>query len=924
MGLYIGQKPKTTITVCFMITLACMMGFVRWDTENRPEKLWVPQNTQAEIETNRYNEYFVQAANAPRFNSLLVSGRTRGENILTKDHLTEVLKVHEKIQNNRTSTLIEMGESEEELNFLDLCPFAGGTCRSSWEGVCQCLLTSLLRQWNYDLKELDADDDVLAKLNEYGSREDLEAILGNPVFDDNDAIVSAEAFRISYFLEGRAEVVAGSEVDPVNEAWESDVFLTVAKEVNDDVDSKIKLDFFAGRSFSDEFGEAITGDLALVNISYVMVFMFLGATMGKITCGIGSRWTLALGALITVGISTASGFGVSSALGLFFGPVHSLLPFILLGIGVDDAFVIVNAMNRERLVPRSAENNAHIQKRTSKALARAGASITVTSATDLVAFAISSSSRLPALASFCAWSAISITFLWFYASTCFTSTLVLDERRQRDNRRECFCCLTRKSKPENENDVEEEEGFEENAISRYFRHYHGPAILSKAGKTAVLLFFSGLLAFGLYGTFNLSVEDTTREFIPSTSYLKTYLEANDEYFPNTGIDVYFVFEDSYEIFMHRRQLAKLGQERLSGLSSQAPYIAEPVSEEAYRNVITGFHDYLEQNGAKRLGNVELGSDNFPVNHDDFVSALRRYASWTGPGNMYARDVMYDDVDDNKQIEAIRVKAEYVRLTKVKKGTGDIIDDSDRQIQAMDKTRQLALDWYDLPPVFVYSEQFINVESFKIIQKELYQNVGLAIFAVAVIVLITVASPVTAALITLAVACCIIEILGFMFALGIAIDSVSVINIVLAIGLSVDYSAHVGHCFMVKGGHDRNRRALEALTDIGAAVLQGAISTFLAVLVLLFSKSYVFMVLSKQFALTVGLGVLHGLVLLPVLLSIFGPKPFESAEEPIHVKQLNADGNATNDGPASNPDFTKHIVPMDETAHKDNSSEENEP
>jgi Niemann-Pick C1 protein len=119
----------------------------------------------------------------------------------------------------------------------------------------------------------------------------------------------------------------------------------------------------------------------------------------------------------------------------------------------------------------------------------------------------------------------------------------------------------------------------------------------------------------------------------------------------------------------------------------------------------------------------------------------------------------------------------------------------------------------------------------------------------------------------------------MYALGLVIDSVSVINLVLAVGLSVDYSAHIGHCFMVKGGSSKDQRAIEALADIGASVLNGAMSTFLAVAVLLFSSSYVFRVLSTQFALTVGLGVLHGTVLLPVLLSFFGPKPFASAEEP---------------------------------------------
>jgi predicted RND superfamily exporter protein len=182
---------------------------------------------------------------------------------------------------------------------------------------------------------------------------------------------------------------------------------------------------------------------------------------------------------------------------------------------------------------------------------------------------------------------------------------------------------------------------------------------------------------------------------------------------------------------------------------------------------------------------------------------------------------------------------------------------------------------------------------------------LAIAAVAVIVFVTVASPMTAILITLNVAFCLAEILGFMWALGFAIDSVTVINLVLAVGLSVDYSAHVGHSFMVKGGADNDRRALESLADMGAAVLAGGASTFLAVVVLLFSDSYVFFVLSRQFCLTVVLGLAHGLILLPVMLSLFGPKPF-SAAEPID------DGDKM-EGKVSRLDHLE-TVPMDQTGH----------
>ena len=41
-----------------------------------------------------------------------------------------------------------------------------------------------------------------------------------------------------------------------------------------------------------------------------------------------------------------------------------------------------------------------------------------------------------------------------------------------------------------------------------------------------------------------------------------------------------------------------------------------------------------------------------------------------------------------------------------------------------------------------------------------------------------------------------------------------------------------------------------------------------------SESYVFFVLSRMFMLTVLFGVANGLVLLPVLLSLVGPKAFE--------------------------------------------------
>lgn len=524
----------------------------------------------------------------------------------------------------------------------------------------------------------------------------------------------------------------------------------------------------------------------------------------------------------------------------------------------------MNAFNRERKVPRASESNEDIVERSARSLGRAGASITVTSLTDLVAFAISSTSGLPALASFCAYAAISIFFLWFFAATFFTACLVLDERRQRDNRRECLCCMTRR------NDLKEDEvNGGEGIVSKYFRSIHAPVILSKPGKVATLMFFGGLLGFGLYGATNLAVEDSGRNFVPADSYLNDFIDVSDEYFPDQGQDLFIIFEGSDSIYESRDELSRL-DERLSGKSDAAPYIAEPTSDETYRNVIAGFKLYLDSTG---VDVVDLGDDGWPRTETDFVAALKAFATPGGPGAQYSQDLSLSE--DGLSLDAYQVKLEYVKLTKEHRG--EVIADADKQIDAMDATREMVSSWTDLPDSYPYSSIFLDIEGFKVIQKELFTNVALAIGAVGIIVFFTVASPLTSILITLNVAFCIIEILGFMYAIGIVIDSVSVINIVLAVGLSVDYSAHVGHCFMVKGGDDKNKRVTESLADIGSAVVSGGLSTFLAVVVLLFSTSYVFVTLSRQFALTVGLGLMHGLILLPVLLAIFGPKPFSSAE-----------------------------------------------
>ena len=81
--------------------------------------------------------------------------------------------------------------------------------------------------------------------------------------------------------------------------------------------------------------------------------------------------------------------------------------------------------------------------------------------------------------------------------------------------------------------------------------------------------------------------------------------------------------------------------------------------------------------------------------------------------------------------------------------------------------------------------------------------------------------------------------------------------------------------MSKGS--KSERAVSAVEAIGPAVLNGGVTTFLALVLLSGSTSHTFLTFFKVFVLTVVFGLFHGLVLLPVLLSLVGPE-MESDQE----------------------------------------------
>ncbi|KAL8446552.1 hypothetical protein Emed_005006 [Eimeria media] len=116
----------------------------------------------------------------------------------------------------------------------------------------------------------------------------------------------------------------------------------------------------------------------------------------------------------------------------------------------------------------------------------------------------------------------------------------------------------------------------------------------------------------------------------------------------------------------------------------------------------------------------------------------------------------------------------------------------------------------------------------------------------------------------------IVILGFMALWGLPLNLLTMVNLTISIGFSVDYATHTTHAFCHCMGQKRGLRAFEAVLLVGGPLLHGAISTQLAVIPLAFVESPVLAVFFKMTTLVIVVGVTHGLLLLPVLLSLVGP------------------------------------------------------
>ena len=264
----------------------------------------------------------------------------------------------------------------------------------------KCGLSSLLEIWRYedDSIQTTTEQEILEAVNElthspwYGYKADYTSLLGGVERDSAGRVVRARTALMVWSVtvpeEVELDTSQGSGVelelaDFTTLAWEKSLIETTLNMTAENITILLN----SARSYGDISNEAIGADMFLLFGGYVLMFFYTVVMLGSLNT-VEIKLYLSVSGMVCIGMGISIALSLSSAIGYFWTPMHPALPLLCLGIGIDDMFVIMQSVSNIKKDPTLCHLST--EEKIALALKHAGVSVTVTSVTDVFAFAAGS------------------------------------------------------------------------------------------------------------------------------------------------------------------------------------------------------------------------------------------------------------------------------------------------------------------------------------------------------------------------------------------------------------------------------------------------------------------------------------------------------------------------------------------------------
>lgn len=154
-----------------------------------------------------------------------------------------------------------------------------------------------------------------------------------------DAEGNVVSLRMQFFLAEELETIRGEgDNDPEIVVWE-DVLTRMLRNI----------DWGPIEVFSLTQWTVNLDDIHLLAFGYVMLLFYATYALSR-NSNVHSHGSLALVSFVSSGTATAACFGLGIYLGLEFSTIIETLAFLLLGLGMDDTFVLVTAFQHPDVV----------------------------------------------------------------------------------------------------------------------------------------------------------------------------------------------------------------------------------------------------------------------------------------------------------------------------------------------------------------------------------------------------------------------------------------------------------------------------------------------------------------------------------------------------------------------------------------------